>query len=205
MVLNSAGTLLAKKRHVSKVDEAGEAEILVQAVRVNTLSKLTHADAVRFDQLVGDLFPTTPLSDIADAELVNCIEQAYSELGLVHMERQVKKMLEFYQQIRQTTGVVIVGPSGSGKSTLWKVLKLALSKMTGNAVKHYAVNPKSMPRERLLGHIDMDTREWYDGVITNASRAILDEPLDVQSWVICDGDVDPEWIESLNSVLDDNR
>jgi dynein heavy chain 2 len=62
-----------------------------------------------------------------------------------------------------------------------------------------------MPRERLLGHIDMDTREWYDGVITNASRAILEESLEVQSWVICDGDVDPEWIESLNSVLDDNR
>ena len=62
-----------------------------------------------------------------------------------------------------------------------------------------------MERERLLGHIDMDTREWYDGVITNAARAILQEPLETQSWVICDGDVDPEWIESLNSVLDDNR
>lgn len=101
--------------------EAIEAEIIVQASRVNTLSKLTFADAKRFDQLIGDLFPTTAFSDIEYPELLHAIREAYTELQLIYVERQVKKMLEFYEQLRQRMGVVLVGPSGSGKSTLWKV------------------------------------------------------------------------------------
>ena len=44
-----------------------------------------------------------------------------------------------------------------------------------------------------------------DGVLTDAARAVVKEPAEVRCWVVCDGDVDPEWIESLNSVLDDNH
>ena len=57
----------------------------------------------------------------------------------------------------------------------------------------------------IAGHMDVDTREWTDGVLTAAARAVAKQPLEKQSWIVCDGDVDPEWIESLNSVLDDNR
>eukprot|EP01033_Poteriospumella_lacustris_P002713 gene2718-1970_t len=75
----------------------------------------------------------------------------------------------------------------------------------GQPVVTYVMNPKSMPRERLLGHMDIDTREWADGVLTDAARKVVKESADVRCWIICDGDVDPEWIESLNSVLDDNH
>lgn len=80
-------------------------------------------------------------------------------------------------------GVVIVGPSGAGKSTLWRMLRAALCRI-GRVVKPYTMNPKAMPRHQLLGHIDMDTREWSDGVLTNSARQVVREP---QGWsVFCD-------------------
>ena len=75
----------------------------------------------------------------------------------------------------------------------------------GRTVRQATINPKAMPRTQLLGQIDLDTRQWTNGVLTVAALEAVDQPDDVTSWIICDGDVDPKWVESLNSVLDDNR
>ncbi|KAJ8027756.1 Cytoplasmic dynein 2 heavy chain 1 [Holothuria leucospilota] len=206
-VLRGSGNLLQIARKQAsgngKVD-IDESKLVVQALRVNTLSKLTFADSVRFDSLVKDVFPGVELKDIDYEHLEKALHEVCHESDLVIMEAQVKKALELYEQLRQRMGVVIVGPSGSGKSTTWQILRAGLNK-TGQVVKQYTMNPKAMPRTQLLGHIDMDTREWSDGVLTYSARQVVREPQEIQSWIVCDGDIDPEWIESLNSVLDDNR
>lgn len=116
----------------------------------------------------------------------------------------MEKILQLHTACEQRLGVVIVGPSGSGKSTLWSTLEMAYSEL-GCLISKHVLNPKAISRQLLLGKIDLDTREWSDGVLTAAARQVIQHPQEERSWIICDGDIDPEWIESLNSVLDDNR
>jgi len=60
----------------------------------------------------------------------------------------------------------------------------------------------------LYGVLDGTTLEWTDGIFTSLLRTIIANQrgeADQQHWIIFDGDVDPEWAENLNSVLDDNK
>uniref|UniRef100_A0A8C2QHF6 Cytoplasmic dynein 2 heavy chain 1 n=1 Tax=Cricetulus griseus TaxID=10029 RepID=A0A8C2QHF6_CRIGR len=203
-VLRGSGNLLRQLKKTGTKQDVNENHIVVQALRLNTMSKFTFADCIRFDALIKDVFPGIDFKEVEYNELSAALKHVFEEANYEVIPNQMKKALELFEQLRQRTGVVIVGPSGAGKSTLWRMLRAALCKI-GKVVKQYTMNPKAMPRHQLLGHIDMDTREWSDGVLTNSARQVVREPQEVSSWIICDGDIDPEWIESLNSVLDDNR
>lgn len=72
-------------------------------------------------------------------------------------------------------------------------------------IRIHTISPKSMSRTQLLGRLDPDTRQWIDGVLTHTAGVVNAEPPHIHSWIVCDGSIDPEWIESLNSVLDDNK
>lgn len=65
----------------------------------------------------------------------------------------------------------------------------------------------------MFGSLDQTTREWVDGQFTALLREYLTEiaesdlscPIKKQYFATFDSYIDPEWVESLNSVLDDNR
>ena len=67
-----------------------EARLVVQAVRVNTLSKLTFADSKRFDALVRDIFPGVDFKGVEYAELADALRAAAQESNLMVMETQVR-------------------------------------------------------------------------------------------------------------------
>lgn len=58
----------------------------------------------------------------------------------------------------------------------------------------------------LYGFLDLDTRDWVDGLFSNIFREI-NRPIEKEErrYVCFDGDVDALWIENMNSVMDDNK
>ena len=77
--------------HFFTVDPSVEYRLVVQALRLNTLSKLTFADSKRFDQLVQDVFPGVPFQDVEYAELESALREACLEQNLVIIDAQVRK------------------------------------------------------------------------------------------------------------------
>ena len=51
----------------------------------------------------------------------------------------------------------------------------------------------------------MQTREWIDGLMSKTMRDLGKVENTLPKWIILDGDLDANWIESMNSVMDDNR
>ena len=47
--------------------------------------------------------------------------------------------------------------------------------------------------------------EWTDGALTSIMRKCSEDISSDHHWIILDNDIDPEWIESMNSVMDDNK
>lgn len=193
-----------ERKNGQPIDEKTEAELLIKAIRINTMSKLTFYDTRKFVALVNDVFPGVKSEDISYEKLTEAVKEVLKTMKLEVIENQIGKIVQFYEATKQRMGVVLVGPSGCGKTTIWKVLKRAHEKM-GITVKTHVMNPKSMPRSQLLGNMNNDTREFSEGVLTASARLVVKEPIEVMNWIVCDGDIDPEWIESLNSVLDDNH
>ena len=72
-----------------EVSPETEMKIAVQALRLNTHSKLTFADSKRFDSLIQDVFPDVTFQDVKHEDLEQALRDACKETNLVVIESQV--------------------------------------------------------------------------------------------------------------------
>ena len=88
----------------------------------------------------------------------------------------MRKAEELREQLRRRTGVVLLGPPGAGKTTVWRLLRTALGIMeSAPSLRVHIFNPKAVTRRQLLGHVDPDTREWTDGILSACVRQVVAE------------------------------
>ncbi|ANZ76269.1 BA75_02408T0 [Komagataella pastoris] len=121
----------------------------------------------------------------------------------------IKKLTQMHDIQTVNNGVILVGPSGSGKTTARRLLFQAMNEVEDGADNIcHIINAKVLRKEDLIGSFDIVTREWTDGVFTSLLRQVnlnLKGESCKRVWFVFDGAIDPVWIESLNSVLDDNK
>ena len=75
----------------------------------------------------------------------------------------------------------------------------------GKKTTVHDINPKVTSTNELYGVVLLATREWKDGLLSKTLRTMGQVPDSNPKWLILDGDLDANWIESMNSVMDDNK
>ncbi|XP_055473276.1 dynein axonemal heavy chain 2-like, partial [Psammomys obesus] len=143
--------------------------------------------------------------------LRDTIEQETRELGLQVTPFTLTKVLQLYETKNSRHSTMIVGGTGSSKTTSWKILQASLTSLCRsgepnfNIVKEFPLNPKALSLGELYGEYDLSTNEWTDGVLSSVMRVACADERPDEKWILFDGPVDTLWIESMNSVMDDNK
>ncbi|TKS69390.1 Dynein heavy chain 2, axonemal [Collichthys lucidus] len=186
-------------------------EILLMAIKDMNIAKLTSLDLPLFNAITEDLFPTveTPIVDYSN--LKEAIELELCQSGLQVTSVTMTKVIQLYVTKNSRHSTMLVGKTGSGKSVTWRTLQSAMTALHHRGVpgfqvvQEYSLNPKAMSLRELYGENDLSTNKWTDGVLASVMRsACADEEPD-EKWIVFDGPVDTQWIESMNSVMDDNK
>ena len=181
-----------------------EEALLMRALRDFNTPKIVREDEVVFFGLLTDLFPGINPPRKVNAELEEHVRMACENLGNWPDELFRLKVVQLEELLEIRHCVFVMGPPGAGKTQSWRTLAEARN-IRGDKTKVVDINPKSVKTEELYGFISMATREWKDGLLSKVMRDLGEIPDEKPKWIILDGDLDANWIESMNSVMDDNK
>lgn len=195
-----------------------EADVLFRALRDFNIPKIITADMVIFMGLLNDLFPGTDPPRKRDVTFEQVIVETAKEMGLTPEADFILRVVQMSELLAIRHCIFLMGPTGVGRTEAYRVLAKAMEKgVDGPIVNDYLrannkrkitirdINPKSVSTQEFYGYVNLATREWKDGLMSYYMRELANVPNEDPKWILLDGDLDANWIESMNSVMDDNR
>lgn len=220
-------------RLLSQPDESEE-NLIYRSLLDVIMPEINPSDLPLFNSIIDDLFPKTTKENKGYEWLREIFEKKCNENGYDPVDALYKKLVEAYELSGYRKGVILVGNPYTGKSFVLRTLTEAVATKKnlndddmdlGRFLTIYyfiirrmgvkvqfsnkfleIVNPKAIDLKHLFGEFDPVNMEWKDGVISSVFRRFSDEKIRrTFKWMVFDGPVYSEWIENLNTVLDDNR
>lgn len=203
-VLITCGKL--KRRLLAENANFDEFQIFVQGLYNVVLPKLIEDDQDIFTSTVQKFLPNINQME-TDVDITLSLKQVAKESGLKSSDIWIQKCHQVFEIQALHTGFMLVGKAGTGKTTLFRNLIKTIQQVSDKENLVFTLDPKVIGKDAMYGTIDYSTREWSDGIFTSIIRRSIESTKGENKkniWIVMDGDIEPDWVENLNSVLDDN-